>query len=256
MTFNPFGTNSNYRYSVTATLTNYDVAQKASNSLVNADPKTPIFPAEKGQEVRMRLLTVGGGNGDGANNQVVFVDGHGWQEEPYINDSTEIGDNPFSNYFGSQQVLSWEPVNMVLGKAGGDMQASGDYSFGEYNLGYARGAWGLIRVSEQGAAVVINSAQTSGSDFVVSGSVSADPNTGAYASTVDINILTAQSQTIELEADVQSDGTWSASTTAAVQPDSVVTATVDGGSNLNPVVTPYPAAFSPPVYSPINCPAP
>jgi hypothetical protein len=108
------------------------------------DPQTPVFTADAGDEVRMRVVMPGGH----ARGITYTVHGHEWQRMPYINDSTEIGHNPDSQYYGTQEGVNpsghWD---FVIEEAGGPFEVEGDYlwrdqaSFGSY-----QGLWGLLRV--------------------------------------------------------------------------------------------------------------
>ena len=60
-----------------------------SNSLVLADPQTPIFVATANTPVRFRVV-----HPAGINEQVFTLHGHVWQEEPYINGSTRDREQP------------------------------------------------------------------------------------------------------------------------------------------------------------------
>ncbi|MDT7603014.1 MAG: manganese oxidase, partial [Acidobacteriota bacterium] len=77
----------------------FDYTNALSNSQIGGyDPVTPIFTATVGQPVRFRVLQPNGH----ARNNVFDVHGHSWQETPYINNSTVIGSNPFSEVKGAQ----------------------------------------------------------------------------------------------------------------------------------------------------------
>src|SRR5262249_1006637 len=79
-------------------MTALDTHLATSNQLLGGDPLTPIFRAPAGMPVRYRLLNPGG---IGDNQQVFELTGHVWQEEPFQNDSTVIGDNPQSQWTGT-----------------------------------------------------------------------------------------------------------------------------------------------------------
>ena len=70
---------------------------RAVEHLVLADPQTPIFAASNNMPVRFRLV-----HPAGATEQVFTLHGHVWQEEPYMNGSREIGNNPQSQSQGSR----------------------------------------------------------------------------------------------------------------------------------------------------------
>jgi hypothetical protein len=109
------------------------------------EPQTPVYTASPSDEVRLRVVMPGGH----ARGVTYTVHGHGWQRQPYIGDSTQIGDNPDSQYYGSQEGVNpsghWD---FVPEHAGGPSGVPGDYlwrdqgSFGSY-----QGLWGLLRVT-------------------------------------------------------------------------------------------------------------
>ena len=76
-----------------------DFTNSLSNAQVGGDPVTPVFTAKAGTPVRFRVLNSNGH----ARNNVFQVHGHIWQQEPYINNSTQIGNNPLSEWKGAQQ---------------------------------------------------------------------------------------------------------------------------------------------------------
>ena len=117
-----------------------------ANSLVGGDPETPIFRAPAGMPARFRLLHAGG-NGD--NQQVFELSGHSWQAEPYVNDSTAIGDNKASPVIG---VTSGYGVSshfdVVIPSAGGAAGVAGDYVYRSWTADqFQVGFWGLFRVA-------------------------------------------------------------------------------------------------------------
>src|SRR5258708_23003830 len=92
-----------------------------------------------------------GGDGD----EVVAVHGHAWQEEPYVNNSTEIGFNRLSNWFGTQQFGANDRFDMLIGKAGGSFEIPGDYMYHAL-LNDVNCLWVLLRAPPD--AVVVSSA--------------------------------------------------------------------------------------------------
>ena len=78
----------------------------------------------------------------------LMINGHNWQEAPYINDGTEIGDNDRSQQFGSQQIAPDQGFNMVLKSAGGPFEVPGDYLYHMFQF-EQNGAWGLFRVEDE-----------------------------------------------------------------------------------------------------------
>jgi hypothetical protein len=122
-----------------------DFTNSLANIQVGGDPKTPIFVASRGNHVRFRVLMPGGH----ARNQGLIVHGHEWQEEPYINRSTQIGDNPRSEWKGSQ--LGHGPMNHfdvdIFYGAGGRFRVIGDYLHRDRaSFTFDGGVWGIFRV--------------------------------------------------------------------------------------------------------------
>lgn len=122
-----------------------DFTDSMSNMLTGGDPETPVFVANAGTPVRFRVLKPGGHN----RSESFTLNGHVWQREPYINNSTEIGDNPLSNWIGAQEGVG--PTNhfdvVPVGGAGGSFGVLGDYLFRDMSPShFTNGAWGLLRV--------------------------------------------------------------------------------------------------------------
>jgi len=125
---------------------NVDTSRYIANALVGSDPQTPIFRAPAGMPARFRLLHAGG-NGD--NQQVFELSGHVWQAEPYVNNSTAIGDNKTSPYVG---VTSGYGVtshfDVVINSSGGAGRVPGDYVYRSWTADqFQVGFWGLFRVA-------------------------------------------------------------------------------------------------------------
>lgn len=144
-----------YRYSNVAnpfptTTPPLGISETASNMLVtggqvaNTDPRTPVFKVDRGMPVRMRVLFPGGNAQD---SEVFAINGHGWQEEPFQKGSTVLGFNDRSQYFGSQQFVPNQPMNLLLGPAGGAFKIPGDYLYYAF-LQQPAGLWGIMRVSD------------------------------------------------------------------------------------------------------------
>ncbi|MGB7620721.1 MAG: copper oxidase, partial [Terriglobia bacterium] len=122
----------------------FDFTNVLSNSQVGGDPVTPIFTATAGMQIRFHVLEPGGH----PRNHVFQVHGHGWQEEPFINKSTDIGDNPLSEYLGSQMGIGpSDHHTFVISKAGGKFGVRGDYLFrDQQSFMFDGGLWGILRV--------------------------------------------------------------------------------------------------------------
>jgi hypothetical protein len=124
------------------------IPQVFANNLpgVDGDPQTPVYTATEGQEVRMRVVLPGGH----ARGITYTVHGHEWQRQPYVNGSTEIGDNPDSQYYGTQEGVNpaghWD---FLIEEAGGPSpHVTGDYLWRDQaSFGSFQGLWGLMRVN-------------------------------------------------------------------------------------------------------------
>jgi hypothetical protein len=111
------------------------------------DPQTPIFTARAGTPVRFRLMHP---QGTGTA-QVFTVNGHVWQRNPYINNSTVMGDNPLSQWMGSHDAHGGtDHYDLLIDKAGGQNGIPGDYLYTTFvpnqNL---YGSWGIFRVLDK-----------------------------------------------------------------------------------------------------------
>ena len=160
------GSNINYRSAPLAARLNTppddfstpDVHRVLSNSQLNPpdDPPTPVFAAAKGSPVRLRLLHPGGLGND----MCIALHGHVWQEEPWLENSTILGNNPQSNWQGSHDRFGPNSAfNLLLGQetggAGGVNGILGDYLLRDFMAAsYKNGAWGIVRVGEPNKAVV------------------------------------------------------------------------------------------------------
>jgi manganese oxidase len=152
----------NYRYASNLTK---DFSCMLSNQLAQAnnpgvpaigDPKTPIFTADPGNQVRFRM-THPFGTG---NSQVFILNGHVWQRNPYTKESTVIGNNPLSQWIGSRDNHgSTDHFELVLDKAGGEGGKAGDYLYTVFQPLQARtGTWGLFRVGNATPSTTPNAA--------------------------------------------------------------------------------------------------
>jgi hypothetical protein len=139
-----------------------------SNQLVGGqDPQTPVFTAKAGEPVRVRLLEPGGH----ARGHDFEVEGHTWQREPYLQNSTRMnfgappddptvlniypngitpdGFNLMSWWVGSQEGMSASNhFDLLLPSAGGRFGVTGDYLFRDVaGFGNYQGLWGILRVT-------------------------------------------------------------------------------------------------------------
>jgi hypothetical protein len=124
----------------------FDFTNVLTNAQVGGDPQTPVFTARVGDMVRFRLLNANGH----MRNTVFNLHGHFWQEEPYTNNSKEIGNNPLSEYKGAQYGIgpsSHYEVNPVNGAGGG--RVTGDYLYrDQMSFKFDSGMWGIFRVTQ------------------------------------------------------------------------------------------------------------
>jgi hypothetical protein len=117
-----------------------------SNSQVGGDPETPVFEADAGEDVRFRVVHPGGNQ----RNNVFALHGHIWQRQPYVNDSSQIGNNPHSMWQGSRMgVGPTDHFDAVLENgAGGKFRVTGDYLYRDMaSFQFDAGLWGLFRVT-------------------------------------------------------------------------------------------------------------
>jgi len=117
-----------------------------SNSQIGGvDPVTPVFTAAASDYVRFRVLHPGGH----ARNNVFVLHGHSWQELPYINKSTEIGDNRLSEVKGFRSGIGPSEhfdVDLRI-RAGGRFRVRGDYLYRDQaSFTFDGGLWGIFRV--------------------------------------------------------------------------------------------------------------
>jgi hypothetical protein len=115
------------------------------NSQVGGDPVTPVFTADAGQAVRIRVLHPGGH----ARNNAFLLHGHIWEEEPYVDNSQRLGSNPLSEWKGTQG--GHGPSNhfdvLLKNGAGGIFRVTGDYLYRDHgSFGFDGGMWGIFRV--------------------------------------------------------------------------------------------------------------
>jgi len=159
------------------------IPMRYSNQLVQSpnepsDPKTPILYAAAGVPLRFRFVFAGG------TNQFVSafnLHGHHWQAEPWISDSTVVGNNPQSENFGIEQTVANQVANFVVDRAGGKAMVTGDYLYEMFQANGAEvGMWGLLRVQDM--SLVITSATRS----TISGTVMARPGV-ALPTTVSVS---------------------------------------------------------------------
>ena len=125
---------------------NFDFTNVLTNAQVGGDPQTPIFTARAGQQVRFRILNA---NGHMRNN-VFNLHGHFWQDEPFTNGSTMIGNNPLSEVKGMLYGIgpSSHYEVMPTNGAGGARRVTGDYLYRtQESFQFDGGLWGIFRVT-------------------------------------------------------------------------------------------------------------
>jgi hypothetical protein len=138
-----------------------DFSCMASNQLWNApampanpigDPQTPIFTAGVGDRARFRMTHPFGMG----NSQVFSLHGHVWQRNPYSKNSTEMGNNPLSQWIGSRDNHgSTDHFDIMIDKAGGEGGQAGDYLYTVFVPIQAKtGAWGIFRVGNSPAGPI------------------------------------------------------------------------------------------------------
>jgi hypothetical protein len=188
-----------------------DVSAAVSDTQVQGESQTPVFVAAAGTPVRFRVVYAGG-DGD----QVFAVHGHGWQEEPYVQNSTVIGSNPLSQWLGFQQVSPYQGVNLVLESAGGTFHVPGDYLYHAFMSQYYEygGLWGVLRVNPPGKdAVIVAQAvvDEKTQQLTIAGVNSVNPATGRFAARVTLSALRDAAPASEPLGSVPvnpQDGTW------------------------------------------------
>ncbi|HEX8719623.1 MAG TPA: hypothetical protein VF736_03185, partial [Pyrinomonadaceae bacterium] len=75
--------------------------------------------------------------------------GHIWEEEPYTNNSSALGSNPFSEWKGAQYgVGAGSHFDLLLRNgAGGYFRVAGDYLYRtQSSTQFDGGLWGIFRV--------------------------------------------------------------------------------------------------------------
>lgn len=106
---------------------------------------TPTFTAKAGTPVRFRVLHPGGVS----RNHVFQLHGHVWEEEPYTDNSTKIGHNPLSEWYGSQYGIGASSHFDILPQhgAGGAGGVKGDFLYRDQSsFGFDEGLMGIFRV--------------------------------------------------------------------------------------------------------------
>jgi hypothetical protein len=123
-----------------------DVSHFYTNQLNGQDPQTPVYCAEAGQQVRVRMVQPGG-DGD----LMMEIHGHSWPQEPYTHHGLGIGDNAESQRLGTQVISANDKLDLVIGHAGGVAGLPGDYLYHAF-MDQVDGVWGILRVLPKGTA--------------------------------------------------------------------------------------------------------
>jgi len=219
------------------------MAEALSNQLVADDPRTPVFVAAAGVPVRVRML-----HPAGARELPITLHGNVWQEEPFIHGSSELGNNPLSQWMGSRDDFGPNiAFDMLLGPAGGATGARGDYLLRTLTESdFFLGQWGLMRVIDPGKdSITITRFESVGNQIVLTGANTVDPETGRMADAVSISFGPQTSPEIMAKVDPLT-GRWQVATEVAGPPTTVkVTSPLHGTAsadkyvnrqNLKPVV--------------------
>ncbi|MGH9761290.1 MAG: hypothetical protein ACREAC_10645, partial [Blastocatellia bacterium] len=208
--------------------------QAASNSLVKADPHTPVFTASAGMPVRFHWIHPGG-----LSSYAITLNGHVWERQPYVNDSRQIGNNTLSEWIGSRDDHGPTDLHeMVIEQAGGSFKIPGDYMYATFvSLGQSTGLWGLFRVGNECAAgicpdtVSVMDVSTLSQPLNLNGVNTVQPSTGTLARQVQVyagtNLLGS--------ASVLPNGTWSficTSTACAQAPVLTIKSSLGGQASV------------------------
>jgi manganese oxidase len=154
---------------------------------------------------------------------VFIVHGHNWQEEPYKDRSTKLGDNRLSEHFGAAQGGPNQKFDLLLPSAGGSDKVPGDYLYTTYQTAGVLGTWGLFRVTKD--KVAIEKAQLIGSELLASGSIQAATAQGTSQLPKQLQALGADAAHLAIllgKVDVASDGKWSLQVQTDLRPPATI----------------------------------
>ena len=115
------------------------------NDWVGGDPETPVFEANAGEDLRLRVVYPAGHS----QGHVFELHGHPWLENPYVASSSQIGFNPTSEWIGSRGLCPADHFDgLVVDGAGGTFRIGGDYFYRSYpGARLDAGMWGVLRVN-------------------------------------------------------------------------------------------------------------
>jgi hypothetical protein len=185
-----------YRFNATKFVDLDTLWRGFSDGWVLAEPQTPIFAAARNTPTRVHLLHPGG-SGD---QQVMALHGHVWQELPYVDNSTRIGNNTKSQWLGARDNYGTNTAYSIIldenGGAGGRNGVVGDYLYRTTPANFlTQGLWGIMRVGQGGSDIVsLAAAQFSSGGLQVSGSSSvfvdnkSNSKNGTRSSTVALSV--------------------------------------------------------------------
>jgi hypothetical protein len=222
-----------FRYRNNPNFNGVDVQSATSNTLTGTYPETPHLIAAKGSPVRVRLLHPGGvGNGDS-----FILHGHVWQEEPYINGSTELGHNELSQWFGFRDQLgALNSFDLLINSAGGKNSIEGDYLYRSFpNSFFGNGAWGIMSVTDGTDLVYLSDVSNKRHGLAINGQCSADPETGKIADSVTFTYGKGRKK-VTLDVPVEN-GQWTTTVTTkkfGKAKTASVTSSNGGTLSLNP----------------------
>ncbi|MGB8841008.1 MAG: hypothetical protein WCC64_08030 [Aliidongia sp.] len=204
--------------------------------ILTLDPQTPVFSASSGMPVRFRFVNPGGAI------TLPEVFGHHWQEEPWREKSTIMGDNPLSQTMGAAILGPSHELNLVVDKAG----VEGDYLYRNFIVtpgNYAM--WGVFRVGPPASDVVVLTDYQLGDSgkVVLNGYVTKDLQTRAYAHNVALTDPPCAG--FECQASVnQETGAFSFAAMAPSLASAKVTVRSDNGGEARAALPPPPALLA------------
>jgi len=219
-------------------LTPQGYAQALSNTLYcpPSDPKTPVFVAAAGMPTRFRLVVPSSVTSNEVEAPPVFmVHGHHWQEEPYTDNSTKIGQNRLSKTLGATQAGPYQKFDLLFPSAGGTGRVPGDYLYVSFQTAEIAGTWGLFRVTPY--QVAIEKATLVKDTVEVSGTVQAATTVGGSVMPKNLLLTIASEKNGGAEAGTPrtikvNNGKWSYKGTTKLLAPARVQVTAFGDDNL------------------------